>query len=144
MAIESNQPTRRDILKLGAAAVGVPIATSPTTSTSTRATSALHELLRDRHFQHGFLLLDPKQGKPVYTCAADDIATESTHDRKWATFDRDLLPLIRRGIETTWSRGFLTHSRRIADYHIAGFFLGWEVPGIFDVEVQIRDLCLRV
>ncbi len=323
MAIESNQPTRRDILKLGAAAVGVPIATRPTTSTSTRATSVPRELLRDRHFQHGFLLLDPKQGKRVvygrlpgiasanqpawdlaqwssrfpiqpdhpehlpggglrfanesksitvgrpgseyadlslgvtataeygsrarkpdepwvhllvsqeipdppslgdvsaveshlaarlkhsrhvrtpeyspdvhaahiqvflsiqnrkpgagfgdylwfglpiyddrfrmppaykeqdtadtkkfiYTCAAADIATESTHDHKWVKFDRDLQPLIRRAMETAWSRGFLTFSRRIADYHIAGFFLGWEVPGIFDVEVQVRDLCLRV
>ncbi len=82
--------------------------------------------------------------KFIYTCAAADIATESTHDHKWVKFDRDLQPLIRRAMETAWSRGFLTFSRRIADYHIAGFFLGWEVPGIFDVEVQVRDLCLRV
>ncbi len=41
MAIESNQPTRRDILKLGAAAVGVPIATRPTTSPEYRAIVSL-------------------------------------------------------------------------------------------------------
>jgi len=29
-------------------------------------------------------------------------------------------------------------------YRIGGAFLGWEVPGIFDVEAQVRNFSLRV
>jgi hypothetical protein len=30
----------------------------------------------------------------------------------------------------------------VADYRLTGIFIGWEVPGVFDVELQIRNLRL--
>ncbi len=47
-------------------------------------------------------------------------------------------------LETAWKRGFLTGSRGFADDRITGMNLGWEVPGLFDVEMQVRDLSLEV
>lgn len=79
----------------------------------------------------------------IYTCAAEDLTKESTHDGGWVTMEKDLLPLIHEGMDTAWSRGFLDGSKQLADYAIAGVFLGWEVPGIFDVEMQLRDLSLQ-
>jgi hypothetical protein len=31
-------------------------------------------------------------------------------------------------------------SRELKDCRLTGIFMGWEVPGIFDVELQVRDL----
>ena len=47
------------------------------------------------------------------------------------------------GLGTAWGRGFLKDSRDLADYRIGGMNMGWEVPGLFDVEVQVRNLSMR-
>ena len=78
----------------------------------------------------------------IYTLAADTFAKESTHDGQWVTFASDLLPLMRKGLETGWQRGFMPGSVEFADYRVTGVFLGWEAPGIFDVELQVRNLSL--
>jgi len=80
----------------------------------------------------------------IYTLAGDVFSARSTHDREWITIDKDLLPLMREGLEYAWSRNFLKESQALADYRIAGMNIGWEVPGIFDVDLQIRRLSLRV
>jgi hypothetical protein len=80
----------------------------------------------------------------IFTCAAEALAKESAHDGKWVSGDKDLLPLMREGMDTAWSRGFLRGSRQLADYCIASVVLGWEVTGIFDVDMQIRDLSMKI
>ncbi len=79
----------------------------------------------------------------INTVASDAFTKESTHDGKWVTFERDLLPLMREALETAWKRGSLTGSREPADFRVAAVFVGWEVPGIFDVEIQVRNLSLK-
>ena len=78
----------------------------------------------------------------IYTPAADVFAQDSPHDGKWVNFDADLLPLMVQGLNAGWKGGFMPGSRELADYRIAGIFIGWEVPGIFDVEIQLRNLSL--
>lgn len=78
----------------------------------------------------------------IYTCAAESFTRESLHDGRWVTLQKDLLPLFHQALECAWSRGFLPGSREPADYQITGAFVGWEVPGIFDVDLQLRDLSL--
>ena len=55
-----------------------------------------------------------------------------------------LLPLLAQGLRTAWQRGYLKDSQSLADYRIAGINLGWEVPGIFDVAMRVRNLSLQV
>lgn len=83
-------------------------------------------------------------GMFIYMPSSDVFFTRSTHGGAWNAVDKDLLPLIREGLETAWARGFLKESRSLADYRISGMNLGWEVPGIFDVEMQLRNLSLIV
>ncbi len=80
----------------------------------------------------------------IFTPAGGTFTSTSAHDGDWITVDKDILPLMREALETAWARGFLTESRALADYRITGLNLGWEVPGIFDVEMQVRDLGLKV
>ncbi len=80
----------------------------------------------------------------IYTLGGDVVCTQSAHDRQWITIDKDLLPLMREGLACAWQRGFLKESQDPADYRIAGMNIGWEVPGSFDVELQLRRLSLKV
>lgn len=79
----------------------------------------------------------------IYTPAGDVFSARSAHEREWITIDKDLLPLMREGLEYAWSRNFLKESQSLADYRIAGMNMGWEVPGILDVDLQIRRLSLK-
>jgi len=83
-------------------------------------------------------------GMFIFTPGGETYSSVSAHDREWITVDEDLLPLMREALETAWSRGFLQESKAMADYCIGGMNLGWEVPGIFDVELQVRNLSLKV
>lgn len=79
----------------------------------------------------------------IFTPASDTFARQSTHDGEWVTFEKDLLPLMRQGLEHARAKGFLKGSIDLADYRPLGIFIGWEVPGRFEVELQIRNLSLR-
>ncbi len=80
----------------------------------------------------------------IFTPSGETYASQSAHGKEWMTVDKDLLPLMREGLELAWTRGFLTESQSLADYRIAGMNMGWEVPGIFDVRLQVRNLSLKV
>jgi hypothetical protein len=79
----------------------------------------------------------------IFTASSDTFSVKSTHEGEWVTLEKDLLPLMRQGLEHAWTRKFITGSHDPADFRPLGIFIGWEVPGIFDVDLQIRDLSLR-
>ncbi len=79
----------------------------------------------------------------IFTPGSDTFASQSTHDGKWVAFEKDLLPLMRQGLEHARAKGFIRGSPDLADYRPLGIFIGWEVPGMFDVELQIRNLSLK-
>lgn len=52
----------------------------------------------------------------------------------------DLLPHIVSGLREAWKQGYLSASQKLADYRIGGLVLGWEVTGLNDVAIAVRDL----
>jgi hypothetical protein len=80
----------------------------------------------------------------IFTPPGNAYASASAHDGGWVRVDRDLLPLLREALEQAWNQGFLRESRDPADYRVTGLNLGWEVPGIFDVSIEVRDLSWAV
>lgn len=82
--------------------------------------------------------------KFIFTPGGETFTTRSAHDNRWIVINKDLLPLMREALETAWSRGFLKASKDFADYAIGGMNMGWELPGTFDVEMQVRGLSLIV
>jgi hypothetical protein len=78
----------------------------------------------------------------IFTPAGETYASQSAHDKQWITIDKDLLPLIKEGLATAWKAGFLKDSQSLSDYYMAGMNIGWEVPGIFDVDIQFKHLSL--
>ncbi len=82
-------------------------------------------------------------GKYIYTPGSEHYTSASAHDEGWVTFDADLLPLIREGLATARSQGFLKGLEDDGLFRIATIKMGWEVPGTFDVEMQVRRLSLH-
>lgn len=80
----------------------------------------------------------------IFTPDGETFAKRSLHEGRWVTVERDLLPLLREALDTAWTRGFLPASRDLGDYSLTGMNLGWELPGTFNVALQIRRLSLRV
>ncbi len=89
-------------------------------------------------------------GKPdasgmfVYTPASGTFSPRSLFGGGWVTIDRDLLPIMRTGLQRAWKHGFLNESHDASDYRITSLIAGWEMTGIFDAEVQLRNLSFRV
>jgi hypothetical protein len=79
----------------------------------------------------------------IFTPSSDTFVSKSTHDGGWVTFEKDLLPLMRKGLDHARAKGFIKGSTQLADYRPLGIFIGWEVPGMFDVAFQIRNLSLK-
>lgn len=98
----------------------------------------------NRHRVHRtYAAPDSGTGKFIYTAASEPFTRGSTHDDGWVVFDGELLPLIREGLATARARGFLKESADESLFRIAALNMGWEVPGTFDVELEIRRLSLR-
>ncbi|MEZ6152670.1 MAG: hypothetical protein R3C09_21435 [Pirellulaceae bacterium] len=87
---------------------------------------------------------DDASGMFIFTVAGKEFTSQSLHDMQWVTIDKELLPFMREGLTTAWQAGFLQDSQDLADYRITSMNLGWEVPGVFDVEMQYRNLSLMV
>ncbi len=83
-------------------------------------------------------------GMFIFTPAGETFSRASAQDGDWVSVNSELLPLMREALETAWRQGYLTESRRLEDYRITGMNLGWEVPGILDVSMSVRDLSLMV
>ena len=82
--------------------------------------------------------------KFIFTPEARAFTSASAHDGQWVTLEKDLLPLMHEALATAWAAGFLPGSKSRDDYFIGGMNLGWELPGTFDVEMQIRNLSLKL
>jgi len=85
---------------------------------------------------------DPSQ-KMIYTPGAKACGVKSLHDREWVTVDTDILPILIKGMEESWARGYLAGSRDLNDYRISSINLGWEVTGLAKASIQIRNLGLK-
>ncbi len=79
----------------------------------------------------------------IFTPASDNFARQSVHDGGWVTVEKDLLPLMREGLQHAQAKGFVKGPTDLVDYRPLGIFVGWEVPGVFDVDLQIRNLSLK-
>lgn len=80
----------------------------------------------------------------IFTPGGEVFSSRSAHDREWITVDKELKPLFLEAVTTARQQGFLRASGDPADYAITTMNLGWEVPGLFDVEMQVRGLSLMV
>ena len=49
----------------------------------------------------------------------------------------------REALYEAWARGFVKDSRDVSDYRLGGMNMGWELTGINNVEMQVRNISLK-
>jgi hypothetical protein len=62
----------------------------------------------------------------------------------WMNISGDILPYMKAALQYAWANGILTASKDFADYRIGGMNIGWETPGLGDVNMQVKNLSLNV
>jgi hypothetical protein len=78
--------------------------------------------------------------KLIYNVGIAPFTSAVVADGQWVTVQGDLLPHMRAGLQEAWKRGYLAGSQEMSDYRIGSANLGWEVPGLNDVAIAVKDL----
>jgi len=87
---------------------------------------------------------DPS-AKMIYAPPGKTFSQQTLHDGKWVTFShKNLCPLFREGINAARNKGFLKESSDPDDFAISSVILGWEITGINDASMRIRNLDIKV
>ena len=87
-------------------------------------------------------IADPS-AKMIYDPGGKRYYQRSLHCGEWVNINCDLLPVILEAMNVAWEKGYLKQSKNLRDYHITSMSLGWEVTGLNEVEIAIKDLSLK-
>jgi hypothetical protein len=82
------------------------------------------------------------RGKLIFNPGATALGLKATRVGEWQSADCELRPWLERALETARAKGYLRDSRDPADYSVAHINLGWEVPGLNRVAMDVRGLSL--
>lgn len=83
------------------------------------------------------------QGKLIYNPGGAALGLKPVRVGEWQAVDCELRPWLERALEAAWTKGYLRDSRDLADYRVAHLNLGWEVPGLNRVAMDLRGLRLE-
>ena len=87
---------------------------------------------------------DPS-AKMIYSPAIRTFSRQTLHDGNWVTFSHpNLCPLFVEAIGAARAKGFLKDSPDAGDFAVGSVNIGWEVTGINDVSMRIRNLDIKV
>jgi len=85
------------------------------------------------------VLVDGFSQKLIYGIGIEPFTSEKIADGNWMTIGGDLLPRMKSALQEAWNQGLLLDSQDFADYKIGGMNMGWEMPGLNDASLQIRN-----
>ncbi len=77
----------------------------------------------------------------IYTMDSSTYAGEVYADGVWHDIDIDLMPYFQHALRETQERGYMAGTK-MEDLCISSVFFGFEVPGVMDCELRVRDLSL--
>ena len=78
--------------------------------------------------------------KLIYNIGVKPFTSEVVADGRWVTIRGDVLPYILAGLREAWKQGYLQVSQNLSDYRIGGLVMGWEIPGLNNAAVAVKDL----
>lgn len=83
------------------------------------------------------------RGKMIYNPGAAAVGLAGMRKGEWVTLDVDVRPHVWDAMEEAWRRGYLARSRDPGAFRLTSINLGWEVPGINRVGMEVRGLHLE-
>jgi hypothetical protein len=93
---------------------------------------------------NSFQAMDLGTGKLIYALGLDEFGkTSGPQVGEWMSVSGDILPHVKDALDYAWSNGIMTASTDYADYKVGAMNIGWEVPGLSDVDMQLKNLSLN-
>ena len=89
------------------------------------------------------VMQDNGTGKLMYNIGIEPFCTNGLVLGQWKEISGDILSYVKDGLDAAWELGFLTNSTNYADYKIGGMNMGWEVPGLSCVTMQVNNFGLE-
>lgn len=86
----------------------------------------------------------PGTNKMIYNPAMAAFVDRPIGSGEWTNLQGDLLPHMLDAFQEALNRGYIAADSSLSDYFVATLTLGWEVPGLYNVSMQLRDLDLRL
>ena len=96
-------------------------------------------VVQESYFQDGGK--EDTTHKFIYNMSAAHYMDQGLVAGEWMRMDIDILPYVQRAIELAYEEGFLQGTTP-EELGVANMNIGWELPGTFDVEMELRDLSL--
>jgi hypothetical protein len=91
------------------------------------------------------VMVDKGTGKLIYSMGLTDFGkTVGPQVGDWMNISGDLLPYFKAALSAAWARGMLSDSKNYDDYYIGGALIGYEIPGLSDMNMQFKNLSLNV
>jgi hypothetical protein len=88
---------------------------------------------------------DPVTAQYIYQIPQDDMwGNTRFHDMEWHQTNLDIRPFILRAVETLRQEKSVYTQSDLNDLEIVRINFGWEIPGIFDAGILVRNISLRV
>lgn len=81
-------------------------------------------------------------GKYIYNVGIQPFTDRIVASGDWVDLRGDLLPHVLAGLRESWANGYLPGSSDIADYRLGSVVTGWEIPGLNDAAVALKNLRL--
>jgi hypothetical protein len=83
--------------------------------------------------------------KFIYLLDSRSFSKNSMFNEKWNHLSADLLPEIRESLRRAKAKGFFQDPVDLSNFYIRSLNVGWEIPGTFESEVQLKDfnVCLE-
>ena len=81
-------------------------------------------------------------GKFIYTIDGKNVIPSPVKSGEWIVIDSALLRHVIDGLRQAKTRGYLS-TDSLSDYAVVNMNMGWEVPGIFDVGMKVKDFSLH-
>ncbi len=81
--------------------------------------------------------------KLIFDVGVQPFTTRVVAAGNWVTVQGDILPHIVAGLREAWRQGYLPASQEFGDYRIGALVLGWEITGLNDVSLAVKNLRTR-
>jgi hypothetical protein len=83
--------------------------------------------------------------KFIYLLDSRSFSKNSMFNEKWNHLSADLLPEIKESLSRAKAKGFFQDPLDLSSFYIRSLNVGWEIPGTFESEVQLKDfnVCLE-
>ena len=89
-------------------------------------------------FPSSFVMPDPDGGHLIWQMGLNQLTSKSLKSKEWVSINKNIFSDIRKSVQYAIDKGVFK-SKDLSDYYLSSMVAGWEVPGLSDVSIQVKN-----